>query len=601
MNADFTIKFIINRITPSLQILLTDTSSAVTNLAANFKITFPDGTTYQNVDFVTSPDINSPGDTVTITAPTASSDGEIQRGAYVFEYTALNQDTDEIQGEVKQFSFTFDEPEIEISNSSDVAIPKVAFKVDVSDFTQTDWTETITTFRMTSPFPITSDQNGSSVVKDMTLVDNELDQVNASSYYEGVYNPVLDYIADYQNSSLAYLSLTYSEQVTASFTINAIQTATALLEAISDFRSGDGACNDETYCKIMALYSNLESAARENVVDEGNVLYSELIGLLNIVDDSTYQSGPISGLVFASQDLTNYYNRTEIDNFFNSLDISLTREIIVSVFGQGLGGYDFEESIAQGTSLTDVFEGLLRSSNPAVYTQPTLVMTGSNLVTGNLVGEVGVSEVVTLSPVWTQNDAGVSTSFDMTNNGIPFINDSVDPIPDASYNDTIVLEGNYPYVGSVSHDQGPVNNDQFGNPDPSGQIAAGVVNSNTVTYKKVYPYYFGTGTPAVGADILAGTKVIEEIGSFITADYQNVSPEILWFAVPSDHNNNKTYTAWEDASDSNNAGSIGGTSNLFGDPITISVTTSGLDSNYTINYDVYISNFATLALEAQLS
>ncbi len=599
MTPDFSIQFVIDRITPAVSILLTDESTGVTNLAGCFLVNYPDGTQYHNTNFL-DPDISAPGGTKSITPPSGT-DGEVKRGTYTFTYTALDQDTDEILGEVKTFSFSFDEPEIEITNTSDVALPKVAFSVPAT-LTQTSYTATIDTFEMVSAFPSTSDLDGTEKTATLTMGDRELDHDDNGDYYEGEYNPVVTYIAEYQHNSLAYLSVLYSEEVTAEFLINAAQTSAEVLPLIAAFRLQES-CDLEQYNRAMALYAHIEAGAREGVVDAGNGLLSSLLEIIGVPADNDFQAEPISGFIVSSQDLSNYYSKSQVNALLAALEITLQENVTVSVNGGGIGGFAFNELVEAGTPLSDLWVQLLRKGVAATYTSPTLSVAGSNLAPGALIGEVGLTETVTITPTWAQNNAGAITGFSLLKNDIVIQSDTTPPIPNTNYTDSITSAGTYAYKGNAAYNQGAVLNDSLGNPDPSGQIAAGNLNSNTVTYKKVYPWYLGAGSsaPSTSSDILAGTKKVEDIGASIEAAFSAIGPNFLWFAVPSDYNNPKTYTEWEDDADTNNAGEIGGASNLFADPIVISVTTTGLNSNYTIDYDVYITNYKTASFTAILS
>lgn len=296
MTNDFSVKFIIDRATPSVTIRLTDASTGVTSLAGNFKITFPDGTVKQNTDF-TSADITAPLGNKSYGAENGS-DGDVQRGTYTIVYTALDQDTDEILGVTKTFNFTFNEPEITITNTSDTAIPKVAFSC-LTDFSQTDFTEVVSTFEMTSAFPSTSAQTGNSVTQDMT-VSTELDQVASGSYFEGVYNPVVDYDGTFTNTTYSWLTVQFVDQKTTQFAIHKCPTAATIVQAIRDYRDTYPDL-DERYQLICSLWTNIDNGVRQAYDDDNNSLVSELLTLLGLSYSNSYQSGAISGLgVFTS-------------------------------------------------------------------------------------------------------------------------------------------------------------------------------------------------------------------------------------------------------------------------------------------------------------
>lgn len=601
MTPDFLIQFVINRLTGVSHILLTDATINALSIKGNFYIAYPDGSVSQYTDF-NSPNISSIGGS--FQAPLLeNSEGEVQRGTYTFIYTVIDTDADTVESNTKTFSFSFDEPEIEITSTSDVAVPRVAFSVPF-DTDQTNYTETSVAFNLQCQFPSTSDASATTLSKTLSPSDRELLMIDVVNYYEGVYSPLVDFNSTYQSVSEAYLSVSYVDQKTSDFSIYQIKTSTELLDDIETFKESES-CNKEIYNRIMALFSNIGDNVREGNIDEGNELLSELYSLLGFSPSGAFQSGPITGLTFASGDLSNYYTKTEVDVIINNLlsSLGLTRDITVSVDGGGLGGYDFLEVITTGTAFTDVWEGLLRSASPAVYTSPTISLSGSNFSTGNKTTEVGTSESIILSPVFNQNNAGDANQFVLDKNSSPLFTDTTSPIPDASYPDSFTAaEGSIIYNGDLSHDQGPVLNDSLGDPDPTGQIAAGTITSNNVTYNIVYPWFFGVSSTDTlsGSDIYSGTKVIEVIGSSIQAAFSGTD-FFLWFAVPSSNNNPKTYSSWQSSSDANNAGSIGGGGNLFGSPTTISVTSTGLAANWTIDYDLYVTNFKTIGTTLNLS
>lgn len=601
MTPDFLIQFVINRQTGTSYILLTDATTGTSTIKGNFYIAYPDGTVSHFTDF-SSPNISSVGGTFQANLLN-NSEGEAQRGAYTFIYTVLDTTTDLLESSTKTFSFSFDEPEMVITNSSDVAIPRVAFSVPF-DFTSTNYTETLVTFNLSIPFPSTSDANGTTLNKSLTSVDRELLMVNITSYYEGVYNATVDFNATYQSISESYLSINYTDRSTGQFTIYKVKTASELLDDIESFKETES-CDLKTYNRIMSLYSNIEANVKESNPDDGNDLLTELYSLLGFTPSGSFQSGPITGLLFGSLELSNYYTKAEVDVLIANIlsTLGLERAITVSVNGGGVGGYDFEEVLAQGTPFTDVWEGLLRSAASAVYTQPTITLSGSNFSSGTKTTEVGTSESISLTPTFTQNDAGSATQFILDKNTSPYINDITVPIPNASYPDSFTaVEGTIVYNGDITYSDGPVLNDSLGDPDPSGQILSGTITSNNVTYNTVYPWFFGSSSSSsiTGPAIYAGSKVIEVIGSSIQASFSGTD-FFFWFAVPSSNNNPKTYTSWESVSDSNNSGSIGGVSNLFRSPTTISVTSTGLASNWTIDYDLYVTNFKTIGTPMNLS
>lgn len=116
-----------------------------------------------------------------------------------------------------------------------------------------------------------------------------------------------------------------------------------------------------------------------------------------------------------------------------------------------------------------------------------------------------------------------------------------------------------------------------------------VFQSGLFTVTGIYPFFFGTSaTPPVANQALlnSGSKTVSSSQGTLNIDF-NATIEYLWFAIPS---SSPTKTRW--FVDTLNNGDIGGPTNLFNNAVTVSVNSpSGLWSS--VNYDFYISNFAT--------
>lgn len=115
------------------------------------------------------------------------------------------------------------------------------------------------------------------------------------------------------------------------------------------------------------------------------------------------------------------------------------------------------------------------------------------------------------------------------------------------------------------------------------------------SFPVIYPWFFGVSTDGIvgNVDIYAdGTRLTENIGNFIVANY--ASNGWLWFAVPSEENNAKTYTEWEDFEDDGNSNGIGNSDDLFGSSSQVSVPEIGID------YDLYFANYFTNGFKAIL-
>lgn len=274
----------------------------------------------------------------------------------------------------------------------------------------------------------------------------------------------------------------------------------------------------------------------------------------------------------------------------------ITLDITVAGVGS-VGGYSDGDVITAGTTLQEFAEKLLTQRIAATYTNPSLSLS----IAGGQLFEVGDQQNVQVNVNFNQNDGGASTEFRLSKDGAVIETDNTAPIPNANYTDLVnIVNGNIPFVGSLDHLAGPIKNDNFGDPSPTGQIGAGTIGSNTQNIQGVYPYFYGsTGDgDANNVNIYGGTKVIANIGSSIVVPFA-AATNFHWFAVPTNFNNPGTYTSWEE--NALNQGAIGGASNLFASKITRSVTSTGLNTNWTIDYDIYITNFQTAGVTLTLS
>lgn len=111
--------------------------------------------------------------------------------------------------------------------------------------------------------------------------------------------------------------------------------------------------------------------------------------------------------------------------------------------------------------------------------------------------------------------------------------------------------------------------------------------SSNFTVNSIYPFFYGRSAtiPIVNSSLLTGgTKVVASSTGTISIIF-NADSEYIWFAHPA---SNTTKTVW--FASALNTGGIGGVSNLFGSPSTVSVTTMNWGG---VSYKVYVSNYAT--------
>lgn len=261
----------------------------------------------------------------------------------------------------------------------------------------------------------------------------------------------------------------------------------------------------------------------------------------------------------------------------NSLDPAITASGIGT-----LGG------ISDGDSFNNVYDfiqALIVKSVPPVFTNPTV-----SLNIANQTLEVGTVYNQAITATFTQNDGGNLTTLLIDRGGTALENGNTSPI---TYNENFTLPfGNTVYTASASYEAGPVKNDNLGN--PSGNLPPGTITFSR-TISTTYPRFYGKSTtPVTGTSV---KNLIESLGFYTknlfvggNATYQvdyGASSEYLWYAEPV---NITEKTRWFISE--LNQGDIGGASNLFSTPETI--TLNSPDSLWSgVSYRVYFTNFAT--------
>lgn len=186
-----------------------------------------------------------------------------------------------------------------------------------------------------------------------------------------------------------------------------------------------------------------------------------------------------------------------VDGLITSEGGGLITEDIESIGVGTVGGIDEGEIITEGTPLTGFVKRLIQKVIPPTYTPPTASLSISP--SGNQ--EIGATLDFTLTPSFNQNDGGAVNQVVFRRNG-SIIQTQLDLTPFVDTN-RVVQAGSNPYSVEISYDDGPIKDDNFGNPYPIGQILAGTAignNSINGAYRNWYGTY-GLTPPATGAGI----------------------------------------------------------------------------------------------------
>jgi hypothetical protein len=173
-------------------------------------------------------------------------------------------------------------------------------------------------------------------------------------------------------------------------------------------------------------------------------------------------------------------------------DTTLTQD--VEVIGVGTVGAVSDGYIFyQGQDLTTVLIEIMQKTNPPTYTQPTLEVA---LSPGGPVEVNSVQDIFVFTN-FTQNDAGPITLVSIYRDSVLISSQTTTAVYE-DQNLTVNL-GNTSYSSKVDYSDGPIKNDNMGNPNPNGRILAGSITAHK-TLVGAYYNCFGpiNGLPSTG-------------------------------------------------------------------------------------------------------
>lgn len=202
-----------------------------------------------------------------------------------------------------------------------------------------------------------------------------------------------------------------------------------------------------------------------------------------------------------------------------------TIEENVTVTGVGtLGGYKDGDVVLENTTLTNFIIKLLNKVNAPTYLNPSLTF---SIVPANM-REIGETLNYVLKPVFTQNDAGIANSIQFRY-GLTILYTS-NTVSDYTDTGRVVTAGSHNYSVEIGYNQGPIKNDNFGNPYPTGRIPANFIASS-VSYIGAYYNWYGTYAtlPTNNSGIRSLSKSYNNTFTLVTGNVRN----IFLIAIPS--------------------------------------------------------------------
>lgn len=185
----------------------------------------------------------------------------------------------------------------------------------------------------------------------------------------------------------------------------------------------------------------------------------------------------------------------------------------VTVKGVTVGTFEDGDTITNGTSISDVIKAMLVNRIPPDYRTPT-----SGLSASMSTVEVGTTLNPTLTPTFSQRDAGALSQVQFFRGGnLIQTQGNADP-----YQDTdgyVIGEETVQYRADFDYAQGPVLNDNLGDPDPTGQIPAGT-RSSTDNVVGEYKTFYGpvSVVPTTSAEVRALSSTYNNSFTLNTGD-----------------------------------------------------------------------------------
>ena len=157
------------------------------------------------------------------------------------------------------------------------------------------------------------------------------------------------------------------------------------------------------------------------------------------------------------------------------------------VKGTSIGAYKDGDVISDTESVFNILKNILTTVVPPTYKSPTVRLGyGSSVEAGSTISP-------TITPSFTQNDAGDISRYSLTRTTNSVSTPVIDSAAITSYTQDPIAVGDsgITYTATVTYAEGPIKNDNLGNPYPTGHIAAGSV-SDSMSWTGFRKAFYGT-------------------------------------------------------------------------------------------------------------
>lgn len=174
--------------------------------------------------------------------------------------------------------------------------------------------------------------------------------------------------------------------------------------------------------------------------------------------------------------------------------------------GTSLGALNDGETIPEGASIDDLLNLITQKAIAPTYTNPTVSIARSGSGTASGSYEAGTSITPVLTATFTKNDAGDLTELKILQGSSEVGSDTSSPY---TYTGSAIVLGDetITFKSQATYTDGPVKNNNLGNPDATGQIKAGTITSSNYNFTGQRNLFWGTGVgdlPTLNSDTIRG-------------------------------------------------------------------------------------------------
>jgi hypothetical protein len=333
MVLDFKVRFIINRVDGIFKIELTDqTVYSLAGVVKGFyRITYPDGVFVENTD-QNNPDFDLDNPVALLNLRLVNV--RPIKGSYTIVQKIYVDNT--LFTEEKQFTYSFDEPQLILIDNSNTGTPQVSFR-DTTDTSVDDYTIDSLFRDITSDFPEGIALPPLSTSEEMLLMGD------SGSYYEGIYNPTLTWQIDYLGTGHG-VYLEYSKEfqfdIRRVLQFNELVQLLNLLKERLDSASGQERSKlEQMYQQLVSLYSHVIAKTRASESDvRGLIDEMQRIAYMACCycvkpEDYEYSTNPLEPF----EDKIFEFVRRQVFEYDgnNTFELSLTPLKIFQVFRNG--------------------------------------------------------------------------------------------------------------------------------------------------------------------------------------------------------------------------------------------------------------------------